>query len=157
MTIIEVNKDNFNKEVLESEKKVLVDFNASWCGPCKMLKPILEEVSSDHDSIKIVSINIDDEEELAEEYNVFSFFVGTIVRFYGKFGGFVIAFLFMLITRFYVSSYSRSGAVIDLLIVFILFQIPMNGVFYYRQSVGSGDVIYALFWLAAVVYKKIKL
>lgn len=94
---------------------------------------------------------------ILEEYNVFSFFVGTIVRFYGKFGGFVIAFLFMLITRFYVSSYSRSGAVIDLLIVFMLFQIPMNGVFYYRQSVGSGDVIYALFWLAAVVYKKIKL
>ena len=60
MAVIEVNKDNFKKEVLESEKKVLVDFNANWCGPCKMLKPIL------------VSINIDDCDELAEEYNVSS-------------------------------------------------------------------------------------
>ena len=72
MNIIEVNKDNFNKEVLESEKRVLVDFNASWCGPCKVLKPILEEVSSSNDDIKIVSINIDDEDELAEKYDVSS-------------------------------------------------------------------------------------
>ena len=72
MAIVEVNKDNFNKEVLESEKQVLVDFNANWCGPCRMLKPLLEEVSSNNDSIKIVSINIDEEDELAEEYNVFS-------------------------------------------------------------------------------------
>lgn len=72
MALIEVNKDNFKKEVLDSEKKVLVDFNASWCGPCKMLKPILEDVSSNNDSIKIVSINIDDEDELADQYNVSS-------------------------------------------------------------------------------------
>ena len=72
MALIEVNKKNFDKEVLESEKKVLVDFNASWCGPCKMIKPILEEVLSNNDSIKIVSINVDDESELAEKYNIFS-------------------------------------------------------------------------------------
>lgn len=72
MAVIEVNKDNFKKEVLESEKKVLVDFNANWCGPCKMLKPILEEVASNNENIKFVSINIDDCDELAEEYNVSS-------------------------------------------------------------------------------------
>ena len=71
MALIEVNKDNFNKEVLESDSKVLVDFNANWCGPCKMLRPILDEISNDGD-IKIVSVNIDEEDELSEKYNVFS-------------------------------------------------------------------------------------
>lgn len=72
MTLIEVNKDNFDKEVLKCEQKVLADFNAEWCGPCKMLKPILEEVASETDDIKIVSINIDNEDELALKYNVYS-------------------------------------------------------------------------------------
>lgn len=72
MAVIEVTKESFEKEVLKSDKKVLVDFNAEWCGPCKMLKPIIEEVSNSNDNAKIVSINIDDEDELAEEYNVLS-------------------------------------------------------------------------------------
>ena len=72
MSIIDVNKDNFETEVLKSEKKVLVDFNANWCGPCRMLKPIIDEIAQDNDEIKIVSINIDDEEELAEKYGVMS-------------------------------------------------------------------------------------
>ena len=72
MAIIEVNKDNFENEVLKSEKPALVDFNANWCGPCRMLKPILEELAEEETDAKIVSINIDDEEELAEEYKVFS-------------------------------------------------------------------------------------
>lgn len=70
MSLIEGTKDTFKKEVLESKEKVLVDFNANWCGPCKMLKPILEELSEERKNLKIVSINIDEEEELAEEYNV---------------------------------------------------------------------------------------
>ena len=72
MKVIEVNKDNFEKEVLKSDKKVLVDFNAEWCGPCKMLKPIIEEFAESNDNVKVVSINIDDADELAEEYSVFS-------------------------------------------------------------------------------------
>lgn len=70
MAILEVNKDNFEKEVLNSETKVLVDFNANWCGPCKMLRPILDEVAGNN--VKIVSINIDDESDLVEKYNVSS-------------------------------------------------------------------------------------
>lgn len=70
MKIIDVSKDNFEKEVLKSENKVLVDFNANWCGPCRMLRPILESI--ENDNIKIASINIDNEEELASKYNVSS-------------------------------------------------------------------------------------
>ena len=70
--MIEVNKDNFDKEVLQSEKRVLVDFNAEWCGPCKMMKPVLEEISTSNNDIKIVSVNVDDEDELASKYNISS-------------------------------------------------------------------------------------
>ena len=72
MKIVEVTKKNFEKEVLKSEIPVLVDFNANWCGPCRMLRPILDEVSNEIDNVKIVSINIDNEEDLAREYGVMS-------------------------------------------------------------------------------------
>ncbi len=72
MEIIDVNKDNFKEEVLESNIPVLVDFNADWCGPCRMVRPILNELAREHDEYKIVSVNIDDEEELAEDYGVSS-------------------------------------------------------------------------------------
>ena len=72
MNIIEVTKDNFESEVLKSEVKVLADFNAEWCGPCKMIKPMIEEIAESNENIKVVSINIDDEDELAEQYEVSS-------------------------------------------------------------------------------------
>jgi thioredoxin 1 len=72
MNIIEVNKDNFSSEVLNSKIPVLVDFNASWCGPCRMLRPILEEISEERNDCKIVSVDIDSEEELASRYDVYS-------------------------------------------------------------------------------------
>ena len=72
MKVIDVNKSNFEEEVLKSTNKVLVDFNADWCGPCKMLRPVLDQVAEEKDNIKIVSINVDFNENLAREYNVFS-------------------------------------------------------------------------------------
>ena len=72
MKVIEVNKDNFENEVINSEKIVIADFNADWCGPCKLLKPIIEEFAENTNDVKVVSINIDDEDELSEQYNVSS-------------------------------------------------------------------------------------
>ena len=72
MNVIEVTKDNFETEVLKSDIKVLADFNAEWCGPCKMLKPMIEEIAESNDNVKVVSINVDDEDELAEQYEVSS-------------------------------------------------------------------------------------
>lgn len=72
MEIVNVAKNNFEKEVLSSNLPVLIDFNANWCGPCRMLRPILDEISTENNNVKIVSINIDDEEDLAREYGVMS-------------------------------------------------------------------------------------
>lgn len=72
MTVKEATKETFDQEVLKAEGKVLVDFNADWCGPCQMLKPIIEEFAESNPEVKIVSVNIDDEEELAEQYEVSS-------------------------------------------------------------------------------------
>lgn len=72
MEIISVSKDNFEKEVLESDKKVLIDFYADWCGPCKMLSPIVAEFAKENDAVKVVKINIDENEELAIKYGVTS-------------------------------------------------------------------------------------
>ena len=72
MAIIEVTKDTFEAEVLKSDKPVLVDFNAGWCGPCRAMKPMLEALAEKNDACKIVSIDIDDQDELADEYEVVS-------------------------------------------------------------------------------------
>ena len=72
MEVITVNEETFEKEVKNSNIPVLIDFNAEWCGPCKMLAPILDEVAKIQDKVKIVSINVDDNDFLAREFNVFS-------------------------------------------------------------------------------------
>ncbi len=70
--VLEVTIENFEKEVLESEKTVLVDFYAEWCGPCKRLSPIVEEVASEETEVKFVKMNIDNCEDIAIEYQVMS-------------------------------------------------------------------------------------
>ncbi|MBP5592568.1 MAG: thiol reductase thioredoxin, partial [Clostridia bacterium] len=70
--MIKISQDNFEEEVLNSPVPVIADFNADWCGPCKMLKPVLEEIESERSDVKFVSINIDDEDLIAEDYEVFS-------------------------------------------------------------------------------------
>ena len=72
MAVMEITKDNFEAEVLKSEVPVLADFNADWCGPCKSMRPMLDELAKENTSYKIVSINIDEEDELAEDYDVAS-------------------------------------------------------------------------------------
>lgn len=72
MAVKEATKETFDQEVLKAEGKVLVDFNADWCGPCQMLKPIIEEFAESNPDVKIISVNIDNEEELAEQYEVSS-------------------------------------------------------------------------------------
>ena len=72
MSAIQVNKDNFQEVVLNSDKPVLVDFWASWCGPCRMVAPVLEEIANERSDVKICKINVDEEPELAGRYNVMS-------------------------------------------------------------------------------------
>ncbi|MBQ7333062.1 MAG: thioredoxin [Clostridia bacterium] len=72
MEIVKITSTNFEAEVKSSEKPVLLDFFANWCGPCKMLAPILEEIASETDDFKIGKVNVDEEGELAREFGITS-------------------------------------------------------------------------------------
>jgi thioredoxin 1 len=68
--VTEVNKDNFDKEVICADGKVLVDFWAEWCGPCMMLSPIVDEIADEMDDIKVCKVNCDESRELALEFGI---------------------------------------------------------------------------------------
>lgn len=72
MEVLQVTTDNFEQEVLQSDKTVLIDFWASWCGPCKMLAPIIDKVAQELENVKVCKINVDEETELARKYNIVS-------------------------------------------------------------------------------------
>ena len=72
MSAININKNNFQSEVLNSEKKVLLDFWAPWCGPCRMVVPIVEEIADERPDIKVGKVNVDEEAELASQFGIMS-------------------------------------------------------------------------------------
>ena len=72
MSAVNINKNNFHEEVMNSEKPVLIDFWAPWCGPCRMVVPIIDEIAAEHPEYKVVKVNVDEEVELASRFGVAS-------------------------------------------------------------------------------------
>ena len=72
MSAVNINKNNFRNEVLDSEKPVLLDFWASWCGPCRMVSPIVDEIAAERGDIKVGKVNVDEQPELAGQFGVMS-------------------------------------------------------------------------------------
>ena len=80
MSVLHIGKQEFDEKILKSEKPVLVDFYATWCGPCKMVAPILEEIAEEHPEYLIAQVNVDDEPELAREFKITSIPALFVIR-----------------------------------------------------------------------------
>ena len=72
MSVLHITKENFVNEVLNSDRPVLVDFWASWCGPCRMVSPLVDEIAAEHPDIKVGKVNVDEQPELASQFQVMS-------------------------------------------------------------------------------------
>lgn len=81
MAVITITKDNFDAEVMDCAQPVLVDFWAAWCGPCRMLSPLVDEIGEERSDVKVGKINVDEETELAQRYGVMS--IPTLIVFQG--------------------------------------------------------------------------
>lgn len=79
MSVIVVNNTNFSQEVLQSDKPVLVDFFATWCGPCKMLSPIVDQLADEHPEVKVCKLDVDENQDLAQQFQVMS--IPTLILF----------------------------------------------------------------------------
>ena len=80
MEVMNVTSTNFQDEVLNSDKTVLIDFYADWCGPCKMFSPVVEAVASENEDIKVVKVNVDDAQDLAIQYQVMSIPTTVVIK-----------------------------------------------------------------------------
>ena len=72
MSVLHITKENFEQEILQSEKPVVLDFFASWCGPCGQLSPIIDRLAQEHPELKVAKVDVDSQKELAREHKVFS-------------------------------------------------------------------------------------
>lgn len=77
MSIINLSSQEYEKEVKQSKKTVILDFWAGWCGPCKMMSPIIDEIADENKEVKVCKVNVDEEQELAKQFNIMS--IPTIV------------------------------------------------------------------------------
>lgn len=80
MAVVKITKDNFESEVLKSDKPVFIDFWAAWCGPCQMVGPVVEEISDELSTVKVGKVNVDEEPELASQFHVMSIPMMVLIK-----------------------------------------------------------------------------